>query len=105
MSIVLTEEQISRIVKNLRGTAGNLDLEVEALLGDGHDAGDISNESADAIDREIFLCGQCGWWHDQDEMSDIEFQSCIECAGDSIEVQPDGYEEEPNEDLDTPEEF
>lgn len=95
--IVLTDVQIQEIINNLRGTTGSLDLQIESIIGDGHDAGDIDPVCLDQIDSDIFLCNACGWWCDKDEEAEDEWGTCEECSEDFTEYE-DGESEEDTED-------
>lgn len=45
---------------------------------------DLTPEDHNAIDNEIFLCDECGWWCEISEATDIESEDgkCKDCAGD-----------------------
>jgi hypothetical protein len=92
MKLILTNEQIALIVSELRGTAGDLDKEIEAIAGEGITAVNLSNETLTEIDDRVFLCEVCGWWCDADERSDGNV--CENCYDD------DDAEEEDEEDED-----
>lgn len=80
--IILTPSQLQTVIDDLRGTTGSLEETINEVLGKEIDSiSDISSQSLEAIDEEIFLCDACGWWCGTDEYSpdpDAE-QTCDEC--------------------------
>lgn len=94
--LTLTEEQAISIVNDLRGTPGNLDMEIQGRLGNGIGTEDLDTESLDIIDEHIFNCEVCGWWCDNDEMSHDQ-GICEECfEPDDEEEDEDSYEDRMN---------
>lgn len=49
---------INEIISTLQGTCMTLD----EALPEGMSVDDLTQEDHDAIDNEIFLCVECGWW-------------------------------------------
>lgn len=93
--IILTDKQITEIVQGLRGTTGELDLTIEAVIGvPGANRTSVAEKSLSEIDDYIFLCEVCGWWCDRDEEHEDEQDTCVECASYYVdEDDDDGYEE------------
>lgn len=70
---------IDEVIKALQGTCTTIDDH----LPEGMDWNDLTSEDHEAIDNEIFLCAECGWWCElceQAEDTDDE-PKCTDCAG------------------------
>lgn len=62
----------------------------EYLLGSAHSVGDACNAfgcnedevAAAALECDVELCDECGWWHEMGEMVDSPSQGlvCEDCA-------------------------
>src|SRR6266403_394693 len=95
--LALTEEQALSIVNDLRGTCGNLDMEIQDRLGNGVGTEDLDTKSLNLIDEHIFNCEVCGWWCDNDEMSE-DHGVCEECfEPEDKEEDEDSYEDRMND--------
>ena len=66
-----------KIVHELLGSCDSLDSAIER-----NNAPNIwlNSEFCEFLDSRIFLCDNCGWWHNQSEMSEQEDWVCINCA-------------------------
>lgn len=85
--IILTDEQIGKLVSFLSGSTNSLEQGLASLF-DVEEVGteSIALESLHRLDEQIFCCAQCGWWHDVSEESEIASgphdMVCRECGGD-----------------------
>ena len=67
---------VQELINSLQGTCSSIDDH----LPEGMNWEDLTNEDHEAIDNEIFLCAECGWWCEISEQveSDDE-QYCRDC--------------------------
>lgn len=71
-----TPEQISDLCEEVVGTTQF----ISDVLPDGIEMDDLSSEELSEIDGKIFICDECGWTCDIDEMADSDDeQICQEC--------------------------
>lgn len=70
---------IHKLIDSLRGTCTT----IEEHLPDNMEWSDLTTSDHEAIDSNIFLCEECGWWCDIDEQKDDE--KCTDCAEDDGE--------------------
>lgn len=57
------------LIDYLRGTCQSL-AEGVAVCCEGMDADDLTDEDTQTIDENIFRCGECDWWCENDEMNE-----------------------------------
>lgn len=73
---------IQSIIDDLRGTCDSLDAVAERH---GRDA--MDSALCDALDQQIFLCTDCGWWCEMHEevsaFADLDEWTCRQCAQDN----------------------
>lgn len=71
---------IQKLIESLQGTCST----IEEHLPEGMEWVDLTKEDHEAIDAEIFLCEQCGWWCERNEESEQEeyVEHCKDCAMD-----------------------
>lgn len=76
----LTDDQVKTIVERLRGQCA-LDLE-QVAVEEGLEYYKITLADNDAIDDEVFLCEECGWWCGIEESADTDDDKliCDECG-------------------------
>lgn len=84
----LTREQLDELVESLRGTCMNtIDGMMSELFNLTED--DLSADEMSHIEMEIFICGECGWWCEISQESEIDKgdgeRYCTECIGDEEE--------------------
>lgn len=74
----LTKEEFDALVGYLEGSCMTIDEALNTLFG--IDFTELSLETLEALDGEIFCCENCGWWCNVDEMSeeDIVCNNCWE---------------------------
>ncbi len=75
----VSREILDEVIEDLKGQCVH-DLE-HFLNGHGLSADDMAMEDNLYVDMNVFLCDECGWWCDADEMSD-EDDVCDECHPD-----------------------
>ena len=77
----LTDEQVHEIHAHICGSCANLD----SALPDGLTENDLTQADLQEIDALMFICSDCGWWCDTDEMAenDEDEQICAECERDN----------------------
>jgi len=68
---------IHKVIEGLQGTTDS----ISDHLPEGMDEGDLTSNDYDAIDNEIFLCAECGWWCEISEAaeSDDGGEMCRDC--------------------------
>jgi len=81
--ITLTSEEIEELIEDLQGTTQNIADAISKLF-DRFDVEyticNITDETLQAIENEIFQCDECGWWYDQpynDENGDTLCDYCL----------------------------
>lgn len=72
---------IHQVIADMQGTCSML---IDALP-EGMNEDDLTSEDHEAIDNEIFLCDECGWWCEISEQADTgeDEQKCEDCHGDN----------------------
>lgn len=79
MKVILTNEQINYIIRDLADSTGELESAIQEVAGADIRLEDISDQSLLEIDQEIFQCDTCGWWCRIEEMSENDNQVCTDC--------------------------
>lgn len=75
----LTDEQLDKVADRLEGQC-LLDL-AAALNEQGIDETAIDEELCEQVESRVFLCDQCGWWANADELNnETDQQLCDQCA-------------------------
>jgi hypothetical protein len=69
---------IDALISYLQGTCNSLN---DGLDVQGRDDMDMTSEDFAAVDAEIFLCRDCGWWCGVDERSEDDDDMCTDCGG------------------------
>lgn len=84
--VVLSAEKIDEIIDYLQGTCKSFDEAVK-LIADV-DCSNLSIDSLSEIDQHIFLCDECGWWHDTSESNDYYGDNlCDSCLDDRVDEE------------------
>ncbi len=67
---------IQILIEDLQGTCST----IEDHLPEGMDWNDLTTEDHEAIDNEIFLCAECGWWYEVCQSNDRDDENvCDDC--------------------------
>lgn len=78
--VTLSYEQFHSLVDRLRGTTLSLDA---VLLNEyGTPFENLSPETLERFDENLFECEVCGWWCAMDAVSETTDGVCDECASD-----------------------
>lgn len=67
---------VQELISALQGTCTT----IEEHLPEGMEWSDLTKDDHKAIDNEIFLCEQCGWWCENCEQSEDDETLCNECS-------------------------
>lgn len=71
MADTLTPNQREELIESLRGTCmTSLNDKLDELFG--LTEMDLSSEEEDLIDMEIFVCGECSWWCEASQESEVD---------------------------------
>ena len=78
----MDEQKLDKIIEYMRGTCQSADEVFEKF---DEDYWEITSEEAGIIDKNIFLCGTCGWWCETSEMAEdwedyIDEPACEDCV-------------------------
>ncbi len=76
-----TDFDIHKVIESLQGTAQSID----DALPEGMEWADLIDEDHNAIDNEIFLCPDCGWWCETSESTDRDGEDVCQDCGESDE--------------------
>lgn len=74
---------IHEVINRLSGTCESISSIIERDYP-GMAEDDLDSNDHDSIDGEIFCCGDCGWWCDNDEMmlnEETGEEKCNDCYG------------------------
>lgn len=68
---------IHKVIEGLQGTTDS----ISDHLPDGMEEEDLTSDDYNAIDNEIFLCAECGWWCEISEASESDGgeEVCLDC--------------------------
>jgi len=66
---------VHELIQALQGTCTT----INEHLPDGMTDDDLTEDDHMAIDNEIFLCDECGWWCEVCEMNDTGDHICNDC--------------------------
>ena len=72
---ILTDTEINEIVDYIQGTCMSLDQAVHDITEgciDGVDGAANWRELCDTVDRNHFLCVQCGWWSEVGDYAEVQ---------------------------------
>lgn len=74
-----TDEQINELAHDLLGTCESLEEALRRLYSNENDLYlELTVADCQALDAEIFCCGQCSWWEETSQES-AESGVCIDC--------------------------
>jgi hypothetical protein len=67
---------VQKLIEDLQGTCSSIDDH----LPEGMNWENLTDEDHEAIDNEIFLCAECGWWCEACESNDKDGEIvCDDC--------------------------
>lgn len=82
----ISNSVIAQIIMDLTGTTKSLNEVVLDNTCHAYSEDSLAPEQTDMIDAAIFLCDNCGWWCETDELNnDTGDQFCNDCAEEALE--------------------
>jgi hypothetical protein len=88
----LEHGEIRKLCGTLEGTSDSIEQGIAKAFAievdDGYSA--LTNEALDEIDRCIFLCADCEWWHALSEAKEVDGRdTCRECRKGNEDLDDD----------------
>lgn len=77
----MSSDRVIALVNHLRGTCEDMSAAGERLKLFDEFPYDATEAEVAYFDNEIFMCDECNWWFDQEEMSEKSWV-CRECNPD-----------------------